>query len=124
MNKRHFVGLLTALILASGVLVLIGCGYQESPTVPAPTPASTGAQASVDISDFAFEPQTLQFSPGTEVVWTNKDSATHTVTSRDDIFDSGSLPGGATFSDTFDQNGTFEYYCTIHPSMTGTIVAE
>ena len=94
-------------------------GVTASPTAtetPQETPIST--KANVDISQFAFVPGTLQVSVGATVTWTNEDSAPHTVSSKDDLFDSGSLSRDDTFSYTFDQSGTFEYNCRIHPFMT------
>jgi plastocyanin len=55
------------------------------------------------------------------VTWTNEDSVPHTVTARTDDFDSGMMQNGDTFSLTFDEPGTFDYFCAIHPSMTGTV---
>lgn len=94
-----------------------------SPTsTPATTP--TPAQASVEISGFAFVPQTLSVPPGTTVTWTNNDSSSHTIASNDNLFQSGNLAKGATFSHTFGQKGTFNYHCSIHPAMTGKIIVE
>ena len=56
------------------------------------------------------------------VVWTNNDSQPHTVTANGAAFDSGFLAPGATFSYTFTQPGTYDYHCTYHPWMTGTVV--
>lgn len=77
----------------------------------------------VTIENFAFSPQTLHIAPGTTVIWTNKDSVAHTVTSDANAWtDSGSIATSATFSHTFTAAGTFTYHCAIHPSMTATIV--
>jgi plastocyanin len=79
--------------------------------------------AAVTIENFAFSPQTLQVAPGTTVVWTNKDSVAHTVTSDTGAWaDSGNLATGATFSHTFSTPGTYRYHCAIHPNMTATLV--
>jgi plastocyanin len=60
---------------------------------------------------------------GQAVAWSNGDGTTHTVTSKgSSLFDSGNIPSGGTFSYTFTSAGTYTYYCTIHPWMTGTIV--
>ena len=93
---------------------------------PTPTPATTPtpAQANVEISGFAFVPSTLTVPVGTTVIWTNKDSVTHTVTSNDNLFNSGNLANGATFQYTFTQKGTFDYHCSIHPSMTAKVIVE
>ncbi|MFP3945966.1 MAG: plastocyanin/azurin family copper-binding protein [Archaeoglobaceae archaeon] len=75
----------------------------------------------VMIEDFAFNPSSITVPVGIEVVWMNRDGATHTVTSRDDMFDSGNIANGESYSYTFDEAGTYEYYCTLHPSMEGEI---
>ncbi len=76
------------------------------------------------ISGFAFE-GTITVAAGSEVVWTNLDSAGHTVFAREGAFDSGAtLERGQSFSFTFHQPGHYEFYCTIHPSMTGTVVVQ
>ena len=89
---------------------------------PEPTPAPTSVE--VEISGFTFVPATVTVAVGTTVTWTSNDSAPHTVSSRDDVFDSGNLSRSATFSYVFDQSGTFEYYCKIHPYMTGKVIVE
>src|SRR3989344_234871 len=78
---------------------------------------------SVDISGFAFNPDTLIIKAGDSVTWTNEDSAKHTVTS-----DSGSELGSSllsksqTYSHTFNTAGEFDYHCTPHPYMEGKII--
>ncbi len=94
----------------------------EPRPTPEPEPSPTTATAEVTISGFAFGPATITVPVGTTVTWTHNDSPPHTVSSRDAVFDSGNLPPGATFSYTFEQNGTFEYYCKIHPYMTAKII--
>jgi plastocyanin len=74
----------------------------------------------VDIRDFAFAPTDLRVAAGTEIVWTNRDPAPHTVTAEDGSFDSGEIAPGETFSITLD-SGEVVYACLIHPDMTGTI---
>ncbi|MDX1614311.1 MAG: plastocyanin/azurin family copper-binding protein [Candidatus Promineifilaceae bacterium] len=87
-------------------------------------------EQAVTIVNFAFSPDELTVPVGTTVVWTNQDNVGHTVTAgspsapNPDFFDSGSLSSGDTFSFTFDEAGSFEYYCTIHPSMTATVTVE
>ena len=56
------------------------------------------------------------------MTWSNDDSVPHTVTAREDTFDSGVLMSGESFSQTFAEPGTYDYFCAIHPSMTGTVV--
>ena len=76
------------------------------------------------ISGFAFE-GTITVTAGTEVVWTNLDGAGHTASAREGAFDSGgTLERGQSFSFTFHQPGDYQFYCEIHPSMTGTVVVQ
>ena len=135
--------LLTAMVLAQAC----SSGEETTPTPapaltptatqgPSPTTTSTAvsthtpgptspAEANVAIPDFSYAPQTLRVPVGTSVTWTNDhQGVAHTVSSSDDLFDTGTFASGATFSYTFDESGTFEYYCKIHPFMTATIVVE
>jgi plastocyanin len=68
-----------------------------------------------------FNPENLEISKGTTVKWINKDDVDHTVTSSDGLFDSKIVPAGETFQYTFDSTGTYDYVCTIHSGMSGTI---
>lgn len=76
---------------------------------------------SVEIRDFQFHPQTIVVEPGEPITWTNFDVVSHTVTSDGDIFDSGSLEQGESWTLTLNQPGLYGYYCSPHPNMTGTI---
>jgi plastocyanin len=82
------------------------------------------ATSSVTIDNFAFAPASITVKKGTTVTWTNKDSATHTVTESDgqDGPDSGDLAHGKSYSFTYDTAGTFKYHCAIHPDMLGTVI--
>ena len=80
----------------------------------------------VTIVDFAFDPSTIEVDAGSTVTWTNEDGVTHTVTagapgSAEETFDE-SLDGAATAEVTFDEAGTFPYFCAIHTDMTGEVV--
>lgn len=73
-----------------------------------------------------YEPQAISVQPRTVVVWNNTDASAHTVTSKEPagIFDSGVMGPGQEFQFTFEDAGTFDYYCKIHPIMVGTVVVE
>jgi plastocyanin len=95
----------------------------------APSGASAAALVSVNIVDtprpqdrWGYSPVTRKVAPGTWVTWSNAGTDTHTVTAVDGSFDSGDLDPSEGFSWYFDQPGTFEYVCTLHPWMTGKIV--
>lgn len=79
-------------------------------------------------SSTCFDPSPITVLPGTTVTWTNNDTVGHTVTSgmpsdlqTGTIFDSGLLKPGAVFSHTFANSGNFDYYCQVHPWMTGLV---
>ena len=81
-----------------------------------PTP---GKIIDVSINNFAFNPASVTISTGDTIRWTNKDSATHTV--KGSSFESGSLAQGDTYEFTFTEPGAYDYTCSIHPSMKGTV---
>jgi amicyanin len=88
-----------------------------------PAPASPNAGDAVSIANFTFEPAVLTVSPGPTVTWTNHDDVPHTVTSVDKTtFASPGLDTDDTFSFRFTTPGTYAYFCTIHPMMTGKVV--
>ena len=92
---------------------------------PAPTkaaPAAASGSAAVTIADFAFSPEDLTVASGTTVTWTNEDGSNHFVTFSDQGSDR--LREGATYSRTFSNAGEYSYACSIHPSMTGTVMVQ
>ena len=92
-------------------------GVQQT---PAATPATNVTQ--VTIANFAYAPSNIQVSVGATVSWTNQDSAPHTVTFKNGMKDSGWLRQGQSFSYTFTTPGTFDYYCTVHPTMVARVI--
>ena len=77
----------------------------------------------VVIADFSFSPKTLTVSAGATVTWTNRDNVPHAVVSADNQFQkSPVLKPGKSFSTTFATAGTYSYFCSIHPRMTGKII--
>ncbi len=90
----------------------------SAPPEPNDTTAATGT--AITISGFAFGDPTSGVVGG-EVTVTNTDGASHTWTSRDGVFDSGSIASGDSFSFVFDAPGDYDFFCSIHPSMTGAI---
>ena len=76
----------------------------------------------VKIQGDAFSPSSLTVKVGDTVTWINNDNHDHTVTSDNGTFNSGNIANGSTFSFTFNTVGTYSYNCSIHTSMTGTIV--
>jgi plastocyanin len=113
--KRHTASVL----LVVGILV-VACSDSGGDTA---TTASSGPDATITIADFAFDaPATVAVGDTVEVV--NEDTTGHTWTATGGEFDSGSLATGDTFDFTFEEAGEFDYFCSIHPDMTGSITVE
>lgn len=126
--------------LAAAALVLPSCGGSEAAPA-AREPRSDAAANAVTVEHVAFAPASLEVDAGTEVTWTNRDAnVVHTATSGipgdkgvpgldngtkpkpDGLFD-GEMDGAdASYSFTFDEPGTYAYFCRVHQSMTGEIV--
>jgi len=122
MNKYLFLALLV------GGILLGGCAQTGTETTTTTSSAVTtttlaAATETVSISNFAFVPNNLEISVETIVVWTNNDSVTHTVTSTSGpaSFNSGFLTLGGQYQHQFTVIGTYEYHCSLHTGMTGTI---
>ena len=92
------------------------------------TKASAPAKATkteVIIGNFSFSPKTLTVPVGATVTWTNHDKVPHLVTTADNRFQkSPVLKPGQSFSNTFATGGTYSYFCSIHPQMTGKIIVK
>ncbi len=86
------------------------------------TNVATGRPNAINIDNFSFGPATAMVPVGTTVTWTNHDDIPHNVISTDKVFASPVLDTDQKFSFTFEQAGTFPYYCSIHPKMTGKVV--
>ena len=101
-----------ALVLSLGLVAVLGAG-----TVAA-------ADQAVTITGFAFAPPSVTVNEGDTVTWDNQDGMAHTATGSGGAFDTGNLADGASAAVTFDTAGTFAYACSIHPTMTGTVIVE
>ena len=77
---------------------------------------------SVSISDFKFNPVTLTVKAGSTVTWTNQDEEPHTIAAKDGSFHSPGMDTHGSYSFTFNTPGSYDYVCSIHPFMTGTVV--
>ena len=96
----------------------------NQPSTNMTAPATT-ASNSVAISGMQFQPATIRVKAGEKITWINNATMPHTVTSPNDgLLASQQLNRGSVFSHTFEQPGTYTYYCALHPSMTGTVIVE
>jgi len=95
-------------------------------TVSVEIPKGT-ASPGCETSNACFSPASLTINSGDTVEWTNADTAAHTVTSGSPangpsgVFDSSLIMGGASFENTFDEAGDYDYFCMVHPWMVGNI---
>jgi LPXTG-motif cell wall-anchored protein len=83
--------------------------------------ARAAASTTVTIGDFAFSPKSVAIDVGDTVTWSNTDDVAHSATAEDGSFDTGTFGKGNSRSETFDTAGTFQYICTPHPFMKGTV---
>jgi plastocyanin len=119
-NKRNNMWVAgAAMPVLIGMLLL----FAVSPSVKANDQPSA-ANAAVKIDNFVFGPQTITVPVGATVTWTNADDIPHTSVSTEGVFKSKVLDTDEKFSYTFTKAGTYPYYCTIHPKMTGKVVVQ
>jgi plastocyanin len=112
--KRLVLGVVLASLLAA-------CSGESTDT----TESAGGEEQRVEIADLAFDPETVTVAAGTTVTWVSADpNLPHTSNSEDEVWFSGTLNEGDEFSFTFEEPGTFAYFCEVHPTMTGSIVVE
>lgn len=141
-RRRVGTRLVPLALLVIAALVLVGCGSSTTTTTAAPVATTVGGGSAttvsggtattagsdttnaVSIASFAFSPPSLTVKVGATVTWTNNDTVTHTVVADDGSFKSGDLGQGASYQFTFKTAGTYTYKCSIHPSMTGTVVVQ
>ena len=117
MKYGLIVGFLVMVVLVSG------CATQKQ--VQSSPPIASATNADITISGFAFNPSTLTVAKGASVVWINGESAKHTVVSdTGNEINSDALSKGQAYSHTFNTAGTYNYHCSIHPSMKGKVIVE
>lgn len=126
-NFKHLA--LAAGYVALVIFLVVGCGggQPSPPSAETPEPPMQGP-VEVAMRGSQFQPAEITIAAGRTVVWTNHDSLPHTVTAGprgnpSGLFDAQVEPGGE-FSFTFAEPGSYEYYCSIHPGMDGSVVVE
>jgi plastocyanin len=138
MNRTILTVIIVILLIVGGVVALSHKSNNNTPSTYSSgtnnqnSSSSTNNQTSVaagtvNIKNMMFTPSQITVQKGAKVTWTNNDSVAHTVT--DDLSNVGGpasaqIPGGETYSFTFNKTGSFQYHCSIHPSMRGTIVVK
>jgi plastocyanin len=124
---RNFIGSGSRLLIGIAIIFVL-LSISDSCTKSSNTPSggspggSTPGANEVWIQGMAFNPSTRSVVAGTTITWTNKDAIAHTVTSDTGLFDSGSIAANSTYSHTFATAGNFTYHCSIHPTMTASVI--
>jgi plastocyanin len=117
-SKNVCVAILAATAVVAIVLMLAGSPIARA----SDKPSAPGAEVKID--NFVFGPQTITVPVGATVTWTNKDDIPHTSVSTEGVFKSKVMDTDEKFSYTFTKAGTYPYYCSIHPKMTGQVVVK
>jgi len=117
-RKNVWVTSLATPVVIAVLLSLVGPASVTANDQP------SAANAAVKIDNFVFGPQTVTVPVGTTVTWTNSDDIPHTAVSTDGVFKSKVMDTDEKFSYTFTNAGTYSYYCSIHPKMTGKVVVQ
>jgi len=120
-TKKMCGVLAAAFLLGAGIAAVTPIALLVQAREPAaadPTPAD------IKIDNFTFAPQRLTVRAGTTVTWRNQDDIPHAIASATQGFKSKALDTDDTYAFTLTTPGTYEYFCSLHPQMTGTIVVE
>jgi len=137
MRKLSYLTALAVVIIVVGLVVALA--HKSNPPAPSnnsqtnqsssssSSSSNQSTAATINIRDMMFTPSQITVAKGDTVTWTNNDTTTHTVV--DDLSNvggpsSGNIAPGQTYSFTFEKTGSFQYHCSIHPSMRGTIVVK
>ena len=112
------------LVLAAPVVAAVALLASGSRSFTASAGQTQVSSAEVKIDNFSFGPAAVTVAAGTTVTWTNRDDIPHTVVSDEKVFKSKVLDTDEKFSFTFTKPGTYGYFCSIHPKMTGKVVVQ
>lgn len=116
---RRAVSVFVVSIVVAAALMLVGQNRIE-----AGVPQGKTQNAEVKIDNFSFTPASITVAAGTTITWTNRDDIPHTVVADDKAFKSKVMDTDEKFSYTFSKPGTYPYFCSVHPKMTGKVVVQ
>jgi len=120
MKKQQWIFGMAKLVI--GAVVLIAGGQRGLGASP---DDKTGPAVEIKIDNFSFGPATMTIAAGTTVSWINRDDVPHTVVDSDGKqYKSPVLDTDQKFSYTFAKPGTYNYYCSVHPKMTGKLIVK
>lgn len=118
-----------SILVAFAMMAIMPSAFADHPTIEVSIP-SGAATPGCEENNECFVPSEVTTDVGSEVVWSNEDSASHTVTSGDPKngpdgkFDSSLFLSGQTFSHKFEESGEFPYFCLVHPWMKGSVIVQ
>jgi plastocyanin len=111
-----------SLALVFGAFLVASCGSSSSPTSPSGTPADVTITIVGQDGAMSFNPPSATMKVGQTVAWSNSDSITHTSTQNSGVWDTGGVSGGTSSTPIkMTTAGTFQYHCSIHPTMVGAL---
>jgi plastocyanin len=110
--------------LSIGVIVLAGFVATRLLNSAAAGAAEQLASANIAVDNFTFAPREITVEKGTTVIWVNHDDVPHTIVSADKKFKSKALDTDDQYSFTFTEAGTYPYFCSVHPVMTGKVIVK
>lgn len=108
--------------IATGKTTSVAVGQAPRKVVVQQLAQSGATDPKVSIAGFAFGPQSVTIHVGDSITWSNDDGPSHTVTFKDGSPGAKSLAPGQTFTRVFDKAGTYDYFCSFHPYMTGKVI--
>jgi amicyanin len=111
-------------LVVLGLVLALQLGAYGQNKTASTQEAKPATEVKVKIDNFSFTPPTITVAAGTTVRWTNGDDIPHTVVSDEKTFKSKVLDTDQEFTFTFDKPGTYSYFCSIHPHMTGKVVVQ
>ena len=115
MKNQSFA--LILLLVCAAILAGIDIGNAQTPVF-----AESPATSEIKIDNFSFTPPLLTVPVGAKVTWTNRDDIPHNIVSTEQKFKSKALDTDEAYAFTFTEPGTYQYFCSIHPRMTGRVV--
>lgn len=117
-KKNVWIAVVIMPVMIALLLLFVGSSRVTATDQP------SAADVAVKIDNFVFGPQAITVPVGTTVTWTNSDDIPHTAVSTDGVFKSKVMDADEKFSYTFSKAGTYSYYCSVHPKMTGQVVVK
>ncbi len=123
------MGVLFGVLTLVAILAIVPSAFAQTSGATVNISAGAGASQNCSQTNNCFDPDVINVAPGTTVEWKNNDKVSHTVTSGNPsdnqtgtIFDSSLIAAGKDFSFTFNNPGTYNYFCQVHPWMTGQVI--